>query len=284
MTTARADRFTPRTTARRRRLGQHFLRDRRAIARLVDVIAPQPGDRFLEIGPGRGALTAFLLERAARLAVIEIDSGLAATLRRRFSHHETFALIEGDILGTDLDEVARCLACKPDQPRFRVAGNLPYRIATAVIGKLLPHAEQIEDLTVMVQEEVAERLTAAPGQAAYGALTVFVRLHAEATAHFRLAARAFSPPPRVVSRVVSFRLAPVAQPERRARAVGLARTAFTHRRKQLPNSLKEAGYQTDRVEEALRAVGHPPTVRPQELRPQDYLELADLLPPPDPIS
>lgn len=241
---------------------------------MLALLGPQPDDRFLEIGPGNGALTAPLLPRVTRLAAVEIDPALAAGLRRRFDQLDHFTLIEGDALTLDMETVAMHLECPAEQPRFRVVGNLPYSVATAIISRLLPRLDRLADLTVMVQQEVADRLTARPGEAAYGALSVLVHLHAEASAGFGLGPGSFSPPPAVHSRVVSFRLRPLAGQAQRLAAAALARHAFSHRRKRLVNALKAAGHRVETIENTLRQMNLPLTARAQELSATEFLALS----------
>lgn len=281
MTVRRSARVTRRaTSARRRRLGQHFLRDAGAIARLVTAIAPHPHDRFCEIGPGDGALTGALLPCVARLVAVELDARLARLLRRRHAGDPRLTLIEADALHVDLDRLHDALGRGPARGRFRVAGNLPYRVATAILTRLLPASDHITDVTCLVQEEVADRLTAGPDTPAYGALSVFVRLHAVPSALFRLRPGAFSPPPAVNSKVVRFALQPAADPGRRARAVSLARAGFSSRRKRFLNALAGSGEDTRAVREAMARLDLPDTLRAQQMPAEAFLALADLLPAP----
>ncbi len=270
------------TSTRRRRLGQHFLRDRRAVERLLGAFDPGPGDAVLEIGPGDGALTRPLAQRVSRLLAVEVDPRLAASLRRGLAAAAGVQVLTADILDLEVDAAARLLGCAPGE-RFRVLGNLPYRIATVILGRLVPRGDCIRDLHVMVQREVARRLLASPGGGDYGALSVFVALHADGRRVLDLPPGAFSPPPEVHSTVVALELRsppPPGEAALRDAAVEVAERAFTHRRKMLANALAAAGVETDRVARALEASGLDGRCRPQELAPGDWLRLAPHLVPP----
>jgi len=261
--------------ARRRRLGQHFLVDERAIHRILEAFSPEPADRVLEIGPGRGAMTGPLLGRVAKLLAVEIDSRLASRLQARHAGREDFELVREDILRIDLDRAAALLGHTPgERPVIRVLGNLPYRISTAILGRLLERGELFRDLTVMVQKEVAQRLLAKPGGAEYGALSVFVRLHAEPSHVLDLPPGAFAPPPEVTSTVVRLVPRPPDRSGRRRAAVDLANLAFQHRRKMLINSLRTSGLDEAAVEQALLEMDLPLRCRPQELDPDAFVRLA----------
>ncbi|MDW8259586.1 MAG: rRNA adenine dimethyltransferase family protein, partial [Gammaproteobacteria bacterium] len=167
------------TAFTRRRFGQHFLHDPQVIERIVAAVAPQPEQRLLEIGPGRGALTERLLASGCELHAIEIDRDLARELRERFAGQARFVLHEGDALRLDLNRLgapqAAYLAPSATPPyavrRWRIVGNLPYNISTPLLFHLLAQRAAIADLHLMLQREVVERMTAPPGGAAYGRLT-----------------------------------------------------------------------------------------------------------------
>jgi 16S rRNA (adenine1518-N6/adenine1519-N6)-dimethyltransferase len=246
----------------RKRFGQHFL-EPAWVARLVAAIDPQPDETFLEIGPGRGALTAALVPRVGRLVAVEIDRDLAAALPSAV--RGPLRVVEGDVLDADL---AALLAGEPGPAR--VAGNLPYNVATPILFTLLEAADggrRLRDATVMLQKEVAERVVAGPGSRDYGSLAVHVALDADAAVLFTLPPGAFRPPPKVMSAVVrlAFRPRPldVGNPEVFGRIV---RGVFTQRRKTLLNALRSIeetlpGRASDLIERA----GLDPAVRPGEV-------------------
>ena len=235
----------------RKRFGQHFLHDARVLGRIVDAIAPSPGGFLVEIGPGEGALTAPLIERAGKLEAIEVDRDLAAALAARFP---PFKLI------------VHCAdALEFDFARFpagvRVVGNLPYNISTPLLFHLARYAERVRDMHFMLQREVVERMVAAPSTADYGRLSVALQARFAMEKLFNVPSGAFRPPPKVESAVV--RLVPLAEPLHVDE--DLLRKAFSARRKQLRNALPEVDF--------ARA-GIDPQLRPENLSPQDYARIS----------
>jgi 16S rRNA (adenine1518-N6/adenine1519-N6)-dimethyltransferase len=219
--------------APRKRLGQHFLVDRAVIARMVDLAAVTPDEAVLEIGPGLGALTDALAQRAARLYVIEYDRGLCDVLRRKLAHASHVQVIEGDAMRVDLRGSI-------PEGTVKVVASLPYNVAVPILFRLLDERAIFSDLTVMVQREVAQRLLARPGTRAYGAPSLVFQLYAEALGRFRVPPSAFYPRPQVTSEVIRLRLSreprvPVDDP---ALLRALVRAAFNQRRKMLRNALQ----------------------------------------------
>jgi 16S rRNA (adenine1518-N6/adenine1519-N6)-dimethyltransferase len=216
----------------RKRFGQHFL-EPVWVAKVIRAIDPQPADHFLEIGPGRGALTRPLLERVTSVQAFEIDRDLAASLRGDAKGQLT--LVEGDFLDT-----ADQLAGAHSHP-LRVAGNLPYNVASPILFKLLEmHASGVPlvDATLMLQHEVAERLVAPPGGKAYGVLSILVQHTADVERLLSLPPGAFRPPPKVRSARVRVRFrAPRPPAEDPATFAALVQAIFTRRRKTLANAL-----------------------------------------------
>ena len=244
---------------RRARLGQHFLHDPEIIERSVAAISPRRGESIVEIGPGRGALTLPLLARVGSLDVIEVDRELA----RRLPRLTGLRVHVGDALAWPLEGLASPAS------RLRVAGNLPYYLSTPLLFRLFEQVGCIEDMHFMLQREVVERMTAAPGTAAYGRLGLMVRCHAEATALFEVPPEAFRPAPRVWSAFVRLRLlrpGPVRDVDGFRRVVT---RAFAHRRKRIGNALRGM---ID--EEAIRACGVDPGRRPGTLSFEEFAELA----------
>ena len=214
----------------RKRFGQHFL-EPAWVAKVIRAIDPQPADHFVEIGPGRGALTRPLLAHAGSVLAFEIDRDLAGQLRET---DPALTVVEGDFL-----ETADALSGRP--AAFRVAGNLPYNVASPILFKLLDlHASGIRlvDATLMLQHEVAERLTASPGGREYGVLAILVQHTADVERLLTLPPGAFRPAPKVRSALVriQFREARPA-PDDPATFTGLVRAIFTRRRKTLSNAL-----------------------------------------------
>jgi 16S rRNA (adenine1518-N6/adenine1519-N6)-dimethyltransferase len=246
----------------RKRFGQHFL-EPAWVAKLVAIIAPQADETFLEIGPGRGALTAALAPRVARLVAVEIDRDLAAALAERLP--APVRVVEGDFLDAD---VAALLA--GERLPARVAGNLPYNVATPILARLLAAAEGgrvLADATVMLQKEVADRVVARSGSADYGPLAVATALDADAEIVLTLPPGAFRPPPKVTSALVRLRFRPPAvDVGDRAVFERLVRGAFQQRRKTMLNALgPPAETLGRRAADLLARAGVDPQVRPGDL-------------------
>ncbi len=212
----------------RKRFGQHFLTDTGVLDAIVSAIDPKPGQALIEIGPGLGALTLPLLERCARLTVIELDRDLAARLRK----NTALDVIEADVLKVDFIAIAA-----QRQTKLRVVGNLPYNISTPILFHLLDAAAQIEDQHFMLQKEVVQRMAAEPCTKDYGRLSVMLQWRYHVEPVLDVPPEAFEPPPRVDSAVV--RMLPWPQPA----AVdpktleALVASAFSQRRKLLRHSL-----------------------------------------------
>jgi 16S rRNA (adenine1518-N6/adenine1519-N6)-dimethyltransferase len=247
----------------RKRFGQHFLHDPQVIARIVAAIEPRRGERIVEIGPGRGALTAPLLERLGTLTAIEIDRDLARALSERFG--PALEIVNRDVLEIDL------AALRGAGPALRLVGNLPYNISTPLLFRLLEQRAAIHDMHFMLQKEVVDRMVAAPGSRTYGRLTVMLAPWVRIERLLNVGPGAFTPPPKVSSAVVH--LTPLAAP---AFDIGSAtsfervvRAAFSQRRKTLRNALKgtvEVGL--------LERLGIDPGARPEQLAPAQFGALA----------
>lgn len=250
---------------RRKRFGQHFLHDPAVLERIAHAVDPRPGDRIVEIGPGGGALTQLLLESGiGALDAVEIDRDLAALLRDKFASHTGFTLHEGDALDFDFAELARSRG-----GRLRVVGNLPYNISTPLLFHLLASAPWIEDMHVMLQREVAERIAAAPGGPDYGRLTIMLAPHVRVEPLFEVGPGAFRPPPKVWSAVI--RLSVLPEPAFRVSAhfAPVVAVAFSHRRKTLRNALRAL-----LSREQIEAAGLDPGARPETLAPEAFNALA----------
>jgi len=209
------------------RLGQHYLIRPDLSLRLAEAACPEPEPLVLEIGPGRGALTRFLLERAARVVAIEIDPRLAAELTTKFRGEERLQVVEADVLATPLDQWGPAV----------VAGNLPYYITAPILERLFAMGARLRRGVILVQEEVARRLTAAPGTRAYGFLTVVTNLFTQPELLFTVPPSAFRPPPKVRSAAVRLTPRPEADPRERARFLEFASRCFRQKRKTLRNNL-----------------------------------------------
>ncbi len=254
----------------KKRYGQHFLQGVWA-DKLVDAIQPSPDDRFLEIGPGPGALTLRLAPRVAHLTAIEVDRDMVAALRPQLPANVT--LVEQDFLETDL----RALA---GDGAVRIAGNLPYNVSSPILFRVLDlHRTRggVVDASFMLQREVAERIESGPGTKDYGVLSIFVQLHADVRRLLTLPPGAFRPQPKVHSAVVrlSFRPPAVAVANEPV-FEGMVRSMFTQRRKTLSNALKPFAESRERsAVAALAAAGIDPSRRPETLQLTELARLAD---------
>jgi 16S rRNA (adenine1518-N6/adenine1519-N6)-dimethyltransferase len=264
----------------RKRFGQHFL-ESAWVAKLVKALDAQPEDAFVEIGPGRGAITRPLASQVARLLAIEVDRDLAAELVAE--QLPTLTVVQGDVLETELGEAVKVWQGHPldADHQVRVVGNLPYNISSPIMFMLLKLAATtggLTDATLMLQREVADRLTAKPGTKEYGVLSILTGLHADVTRILALPPGAFRPPPQVSSAVVRLAFRPpqvTLQDE--AVFTRMVRTMFTQRRKTLSNALKPFG----------RAIGVDPVTaladaaidgrrRPETLQLVELARLADV--------
>lgn len=256
-------------TRARKQLGQHFLHDPAVIGRIVREIAPQPRDRIVEIGGGRGALTRPLLEHVEELHVVEIDARFAAELELyRPASGARLIVHRSDALKFDFSS----LASGPGT--LRVVGNLPYNISTPLLFHLLSHRVAIADMVIMVQKEVAKRIVAPPGNKEYGRLTVMLSAWMDAEARFDVGPGAFNPPPRIWSTVLHARPRVNARfaIDDEQRFADLVRRAFSMRRKTLRRGL--AGLLT---REQIESAGVDPTARPETLAPAQFAALASLM-------
>jgi len=249
----------------RKRFGQNFLQDAAVIRRILDTIHPLPGEHLLEIGPGRGALTGGLLTAAGRLDAVELDRDLIAPLTRSFGHLGELHIHNADILKFDLCALAGT------ETRLRIVGNLPYNISTPLMFHLLEQSGCIEDMHLMLQKEVVDRMSAVPGTKAYGRLTVMLRALASVTPLFEIGPESFKPVPKVVSSFV--RLSPHRKPPVQIEDLQVFRelvtTAFSHRRKTLRNALRGIV-----SADAMQALGIDPGVRAERLELEEFANLA----------
>jgi len=260
----------------RRRFAQHFLAPAWA-DKVVRAIAPSRDERFLEIGPGPGALTTRLASRVDHLTAIEIDRDLASALQRQVSPN--VEIVVGDILDVDL---GRFLVAGP----LRVAGNLPYNISSPILFRLLAAARAeggsaLLDATVMLQLEVADRLAASAGTKDYGVLTIFTSAQADVQRLLTLPPGAFRPAPRVHSAVVRITFKPsLIPPGSEAAFERMVRMMFMQRRKTLLNALRPYAESVGRGSgEALAAAGIDPVRRPETLTIPDLLRLVSVFSP-----
>lgn len=252
----------------RKRFGQHFLTDPHIINELVMLINAEKKNHLVEIGPGLGALTQHLIGTSYRYDAVELDRDLIAPLNKKFSGHPSWHLHQSDALQFDFSTL------KQDEQLLRVVGNLPYNISTPLLFHLFEFKSIIQDMHFMLQQEVVERLTAQPGDANYGRLTIMMQYHCTAEYLLYVPPEAFDPPPRVESAVVKLTPHGLYQNSEalQKNLSQVVTTAFSHRRKTIANSLKSL-----LPPAALEAAEINSTLRPQQLSLPDYLRLAEWL-------
>ncbi len=248
----------------RNSLGQNFLLDLNLTARIARAAGAGPDMTALEIGPGPGGLTRALLDRGAAVIAVETDVRCLAALEEvGAAHPGRLTLIHADALAVDLPALA--------PPPRRIVANLPYNVATPLLLRWLGETGAYESLTLMFQKEVADRLAAGPGGKAYGRLSVLVQWLCEVRREFNVDRAAFTPPPRIMSSVVTLtpRPRPLA-PARRGALEKVTQAAFGQRRKMLRASLRPLGLDPD-------ALGIVPTLRAEDLPVEDFCALARAL-------
>lgn len=252
-----------RTSARRPKLGQHFLRDEEYARRIANLIPAEPGDLVIEIGAGRGAMTRLLAGRARVLIAVEIDPKLAGALRVNFPGPAHVEVLEQDILDVSLTRLCEL----HDASQCLVIGNIPYYITSPILHHLLAQRSSIRRMALMTQLEVARRVTAAPGSRDYGYLSVAVQSASRPRIAFEIPPGAFTPPPKVDSAVVDFQMIapfPGWAENRRVEFLEFAERCFSQKRKSLVNNLSRA-YGRPRVEAALSERCLSPLTRAEEM-------------------
>ncbi len=244
----------------KKRFGQHFLSDRSILRRIVDLARIQPADTVVEIGPGAGSLTFELAAAAKHVIAIEIDADLIPALREKMPGNVD--IIQGDALE----------AAFPKKP-FHLVGNLPYNVATPLLRKFIQHRDNILDVTVMVQKEVAERLIAKPRTHDYGPLSVLVQYYAKVTYGFTAPSGAFTPKPKVDSAVVRLDWHPNTPPA--VDFTDFVHQAFASRRKKLANNLLHMFPSASRenIQQKLQNAEVSFDARPEELGVADFLRV-----------
>ena len=280
------------------RLGQNFLVQDHVIEKIVQLAEVQPTDVVVEVGPGLGTLTVALLDRARAVCSLEADSELEQVLAVtcKEPHPDSFALVMGDALAitpqkladaySALPAVAHDAATSAPMPT-KFVSNLPYQVAATLILKFFQELPSLERAVVMVQAEVADRISAKPSTKAYGAYTAKLSLFAQVTGRFEVGPGNFMPPPRVNSAVVRLDRTQARNPvtsellseEELLHTMRVIDAAFTQRRKTIRNSMSASGFDKDKLDQAFLATGIAPTVRAEVLTRQDFICLAAALEP-----
>ena len=259
----------------RKTVGQNFLTDSKILDQIDQAIHCPTGDVLLEVGGGYGVLTERLAKKGALLTVVEVDHKLFAMLERKFGKTPGMGLVKEDILKLDLN-----LYAPPAPARLVVAGNIPYYITSPLITRLLTQYNSVvRRIYLMVQKEVAERLVAAPGTKAYGALTLCAQYYSKPRRLVDVPARCFKPKPKVDSAFIELEIKPSfpLEGQLEKQFFALVRAIFQTRRKMLSNSLKSLGKDPQKVVSALKKTTIDPEIRGERLSLEKLVELAKAL-------
>ena len=262
----------------RKEFGQNFLINRIIPEEIAEQCADDPESMILEIGPGIGCLTAELACRYAKVVAVEIDKGLIPVLDRTLAEFDNVTVINEDVMKIDLPAL---IAEHSEGRPVSVCANLPYYITTPILMMLLESGVKFRTITVMVQNEVAQRLVAPPGKADYGAITAILGYYGTVRRLFKVSAGSFVPAPKVDSAVIRIDLyrEPKYTPKDETLMRNVIKAAFEMRRKTLQNALsaKLSGYTKDEIKDAIVSIGYPETVRGECLSTEDFVKLSDRL-------
>jgi len=250
----------------KKHLGQNFLFNPLILRKLVEASLITSGDTVVEIGPGHGNLTSLLAGIAGKVIAIELDSDLFIKLQEKFRHSDNIVLVPGDALTYDYK----------DLESFKVVANIPYYITTPIIFKLMEAGKQLKSMTLTIQKEVAERITARPNTKAYGVLSIAVQYAAVPELKFIIPRGEFNPAPKVDSAAIhlTMRNTPKVAPKDKKFFFTVVRTAFSQRRKTLSNALKPL---SPDIKEKLSSAGIDPRRRAETLTIEEFAALSDSL-------
>ena len=264
-----------------KKFGQNFLIDSNIIEGIIEAADITKDDCVLEIGPGMGAMTGYLLESARKVIAVEVDRMLIPILQDTLNGYDNLVLINDDILKVD---IASLIESENDGRPIKVVANLPYYITTPIIMELLEREEKITSITVMVHKEVAQRMQEGPGSKSYGALSLAVQYYAKAGIVLNVSKNCFLPKPDVDSAVIKLDIYEPCDRPVKARNTeqmfALIRAAFNQRRKTLLNSLgnaQELNYTKEQIAGALARMGKSETIRGEALSLPEFAELSDIL-------
>lgn len=260
-------------------LGQNFLINEEVVKNIVGCSNIEKEDLVIEIGPGLGTLTKYLLEKAGKVICIELDTKMLQILEDRFSLYNNFELINNDVLKVDLKNIIKKEKEEGKIKNVKIVANLPYYITTPIIMKLLEEELELESITVMIQKEVADRLIATPGEKNTGAITYSVYYYADSEAIMEVPNSSFIPEPEVTSKVIklNIRKEPPVKPESKEKMFKTIKNAFTQRRKTLLNSLVNTKMIENKTQgaEILKKLNLNENVRPEELTLENFAEISN---------
>ena len=264
-----------------KKLGQNFLINEEVVTNIVNASNIKKQDLIIEIGPGLGTLTKYLLEKAGKVICIELDKKMVQILNDRFYLYNNFELINNDVLKVDLNSIIEKEKQVGNIKNAKIVANLPYYITTPIIMKLLEEKLDLESITVMIQKEVADRLIAIPGSKNTGAITYTVYYYADSKSIMEVPNSSFIPEPDVTSEVIklNIRKEPIVMPKDTEKMFKIIKLAFTQKRKTLINSLTNNKIFKDKEEgkEFLTALKINENCRPEELTLEQFAEISNNL-------
>lgn len=262
-------------------LGQNFLISEEVIQAIVESSQIEKEDLVIEIGPGLGTLTKYLLEKAKKVICIELDKKMIPILQDRFLVYNNFELLGQDVLKVDLKNLIQREKSNTNIKNVKIVANLPYYITTPIIMKLLEEELLLESITVMIQKEVADRLIALPGEKDAGSITYSVYYYAQAQGILEVPNTSFIPEPEVTSKVIklNIRKEPPVKIEKKEIMFRIIKSAFLQRRKTLLNALVNAKVFVNKEEgvQVLEKLGIDINIRPEKLRLEDYANIATVV-------
>lgn len=262
-------------------LGQNFLINEEVVKNIVGCSNIEKEDLVIEIGPGLGTLTKYLLEKAGKVICIELDTKMLQILEDRFSLYNNFELINNDVLKVDLKNIIEKEKTEGKIKNVKIVANLPYYITTPIIMKLLEEELELESITVMIQKEVADRLIATPGEKNTGAITYSVYYYADSEAIMEVPNSSFIPEPEVTSKVIklNIRKEPAVKPKDKEKMFKIIKYVFMQKRKTLLNSLTNNGVFKNKTQgtEILNSLGIKENVRPEELTLEQFEKISNIL-------
>lgn len=262
----------------KKNLGQNFLIDENVISDAIDAANISKKDLVIEIGPGLGTLTKYLLDKAQKVICVELDNSMINILKDRFFLYENFEVINDDILKIDLHELIKQSKEKYEIENVKIVANLPYYITTPIIMKLLEEKLDIESITVMIQKEVADRLTAIPGKKNTGAITYAVYYYAEAQNVRLVPNTSFVPEPEVESEVIklTIRKQPIIEVADEEKLFKLIKVAFMQRRKTLINAISNSNFADKNViKDVLKELNIDERIRGENLSLEDFAKISE---------
>lgn len=262
-------------------LGQNFLINETVVEKIVESSQISKDDLVIEIGPGLGTLTKYLLEKAQKVICIELDKKMIKILKDRFSLYENFDIINNDVLKVNLKELINEEKSKSSIKNVKIVANLPYYITTPIIMKLLEEKLDLESITVMIQKEVADRLIAIPGEKETGAITYSVYYYATSEEILEVPNNAFIPEPEVTSKVIKLNIRKQAPVEVKSRKVmfKIIKCAFLQRRKTLLNALVNANVFSCKEEgiNVLKKLNLDENIRAEKLSLENFAQISNMI-------